>query len=656
MKPVFWVLNSFLVFFLFDSFAQQQRFTDSLEAYDGLLGKAEFDFIRRNNVTIKNGEFTYFYNDQDSIDEAYTRKILVQGNYKNALKSGEWSFVNKRFRPTSTPIVDGYSVIHKSAGVEHAVRVPFVDGSALGAGLVVTNQIENSQLSKNLFTARANFENNIFVGKFEAFSDSIRISGEIDEDGLFASTWTFEHFNGEKIIEKRSFEKGVLIGHEIIRNGKTFEIQHVGLSKNPEDEGEWVLINADIHYFNILLRTNMGKRAEDKNKLLTDSIIMQSNLFLKYGLTSFREFDGLNLWRIDGDETHLFLPKLRVRKFPYTDEERSLIAKARAQIQESRAIIKDYLRDPQVELNKHAYRELALYYEIYTEYRDELLKLERVFDLLNLPSYEFINREEIMPYIFEGISYPEQVTFTYQDNESSEIVEFPANIKVEDATIRRLAEHSEEILRGLQSKLDQVKPIIERNRKRFEIVDKERELLQKRDTIKHLFTNANKDEKFNKFHQRYAQIFITKSDEIFVNYAKQEIEQRIELTDATLTCLQGFVDAYIALIKLENKIERLEEVYTRVVWNPFTFTDMTELVKERVYNAYYLDVLPFLLGDLEQHVDCDKILSGVENFEKLYDRMRELREMDTRELERSLRRVRDPRKVIELFDLKLDLN
>ena len=646
----------FVSFIVCDLIAQQQTFNDSIEAYSGLKGKAEFDFVRRNNVTIKNGKYTFFYNAQDSIDSAYTRKILVQGNYKNALKSGDWSFVNKRFRPTSTPIVDGYSVIHKSAGVEHAVRIPFVDGSAFGSGLVVTNQIENSQLFKNLFTARANFQNNSFVGKFEAFSDTIRVTGTIDEDGLFTNTWIFEHLNGEKIVEKRYFEKGVLVGHEIIRNGKTFEIQHVGLSKNPEDEGEWVLINADIHYFNILLRTNMGKIAADKNKVLTDSIIMQSNLFLKHSLTSFREFNGLSFWKIDSDETHLFLPKLRVRKFPYTDEERLLIEKARAQIQQSRAIIKDYLRDPQVELNKHAYRELALYYEIYSEYRDELLKLERVFDLLNLPSYEFIDRDEIMPFIFEGITYPEQVTFTYKDNESSESVEFPKNLKVEDATIESLSRHAEEILEGLKSKLDVVKPIIERNRKRFEIVEKEQEMLQKRDTIKHLFTNGNRDENFNKFHQRYAHVFIAKSNEIFVNYAKQEIEQRIELTDATLTCLQGFVDAYNALIKLENKIERLEEVYTRVVWNPFTFTDMTEIVKERVYNAYYLDVLPFLLGDLEQRVDCDKIFSGVENFEKLYQRMRALREVDTRELERSLRRVHDANRIIELFDLKLDLN
>jgi hypothetical protein len=655
MRSFFWVIFWFS-FFGFPQiyFAQNQKFSDSLEAYSGYLGFAEFDWVKRNNL--KNGNFTFFYNAQDTVESTYTRKILVTGQYKNGLKSNDWSFAHKLFRPSSIPLVDGYSLIHKSSGVEHVILVPFNNGNAFGDAVVTTNQIENSELTKNLFTARTRLENNAFIGKFEAFSDSIRITGEVDQDGLFTNTWIFQHTNGEEITEKRYYDKGVLVGHEIVRNGKTYEILHVGLSKNPEDEGEWVSINADIHYFNILLRTNMGKKAEVRNQLLTDSIISKSNLFLKYSLTSFREFNGLNFWKIDGDETHIYLPKLRVRKFPYTDDERALIKKAREQINEAKSIIKEYIEDPQVELNKHAYRELALYYQIYTEYRDELVKLEKVFHLLNLPSYEFLNRAEIMPLIFDDISYPELVKFKYQDNDSEEKVTFPPNMKVEEATIQNLAAHASEILKGLKTKMELVKPIIDRNRKRFEIVAKEQELLQKRDTIKHLFTNGNKDEKFNVLHERFAAVFIQNAEEIFVNYAKQEIENRIALTDETMLCLDEFINAYAELIKTQARLDRIDEVYTRVVWNPFTFTDMTETVKERLFNAYKNDLLPYLLEDIGQNAACNSLAIRLKNMEVLYNKMRDLREEDTKELERALRRIRDPKRIIELLSLTLELS
>ena len=658
MKSIIWTLSFLTIFISANSYAQStQKFNDSIVAYPELKGLATYDYIIRNNEEVKNGKFTYFFNSQDTLNEEYTNKIRVNGNYRQNFKSDNWQFIHKRFKPTSIPIVDGYSVIHKSAGVEHLVDVPFKNGIATGEGSVITNQIKNSELHKNLFSASANFDKNYFVGEFEAKSDSLRITGEIDENGLFTNTWIFEHNrNNEIIVEKRYYEKGVLVNHEIIRQDVTYEIEHIGLSKNPDDDGEWLTINANKDYFNIILRANIGKKAEGRSTELTDAIIENSNLFLKHSLISFREFNHIDIWKINEDNTHIYLPKLRVRKFPYTVEEKALISTATKQINESKQIINQYLKDPQVELNKHAYRELALYYEVYVEYIDELKKLEKVFELLNFPSYEFINREEIMPYIFEGIEYPEIVTFTYKDKTSEEKIRFPKNVSVEEATIQVLANHASEMLAMLKEKLEVVEPIIDRNRKRFEIEDKEKLLLLKRDSVKILFTNQLDDENFNSFHTRFASQFVSKSEEVFVNYAKLDIEDRIELTDNALSCMQHLINSYNQFTQLEYKIERLEEVYTRVVWNPFTFTDMHEIVKERVYNAYKKDLLPFLLDGLEEINSCEQIAAKMDNFKLVYERMRELRDQDTKEIERELRRVHDPVKISSTLSMKLELD
>ena len=655
LRILFLFLMSLAVLTVFGQNIRQLN--DSMAIYPDLVGYTNYEYFIRDNQQIKDGKFTYFYNSQDTTDISYTNKILLNGRYKNNLKTDLWQFRSKRFKPTSIPIIDGYLVIHKSAGVEHIVNVSFVNGVATGNGLIETNLIEESELAKNLFKADATFKNNYFVGSFQAKNDSIKITGEVDENGLFSNVWIFEHvIENEPIIEKRYYQKGVLVRHEIERKGETSEIQHIGLSKNPDDEGEWLSLNANKDYFNIILRSNIGKKDKANNSELPDIIIERSNIFLKQSLVSFREFNDISIWNVNDDDTHINLPKLRVRKLPYTDEERKLISQAKAQISEAKSIINEFLKDPQAELNRYAYRELALYFEVYTEYLDELKKLEAVFELLSYPSLEFINRDELMPHIFEGTTFPEKVKFEFKDTVIIEKIEFPANLSVEDANISSLSAHVTELLETLIAKLEVVEPIIERNRKRFEIADKEEQLVVLRDTVQELFENEVNDENFNSLHVRYARLFIKASSENFRAYAKRPIDQRINLTDDLMTCLINFKDAYSSLIEIEKQKNNLAEDYKRIVWNPFTFTDMEEVVKERVFNAYKNILIPYLLDDLEKNITCEKLKGRLNNFILVYNKMKELRNQDTKELERSLRRVSDPKKIIELFALNLELD
>lgn len=632
-------------------------FNDSLEAYKGHKGIVNYFYVINDFQHFKVGDFRYYYNEQDSIDPNYTHKILVEGNYRLNKKHNEWNYIHKKFKPTSVPIVDGYSVIHKSAGIEHTVHMNFEEGIANGKGEVITNQIENSELFKNLFTASSSFANNYFIGQFEAKSDSLIIIGNVDENGLFSDVWTFEHIlPNETIIEKRHYNKGVITFHEIIRNGISYEIEHIGLSSDPDENGDWVTINANKDYFNIILRTNIGKKASDKNPALTNLIIENSNLFLKHSLVSFRAHQSMDIWDINNDNTRVHLPKLRVRKFPYTAEEKAQIEESIQTVEEAKAIIYNFLKDPQVEINKHAYRELALYYEIYTEYIDELLKLEKVFNLLSLKSYEYLNRDEIMPYIFEGLIYPSVVKFEYDNKESEEVIEFPPNLSVEEASIASLSTHAKDVLERLKMKLEVVEPIIDRNRKRFEIAKKEQALVRLKDSLQMIYTNQFEDEQFNSLHETFASELIDFANQTFKTYAKLPIEERIDKTDETIRCLTTLVESYEKFIRIQRQTNRIEEVYTRIVWNPFTFTDMEETVKERLYLAYKQHLLPYLYEQFSKNLSCNNIEKNLSNFEVIYTKMRTLRDEDTKEIERSLRRVNEPTKIIEILSLETVLN
>jgi hypothetical protein len=80
---------------------------------------------------------------------------------------------------------------------------------------------------------------------------------------------------------------------------------------------------------------------------------------------------------------------------------------------------------------------------------------------------------------------------------------------------------------------------------------------------------------------------------------------------------------------------------------------MQETVKERVYNAYYNQVLPFVLSELNRQLSCNEIEKGRATISKLFNRMKELREQDTKDLERAIRRANEPS---QLFNLLMNTN
>ena len=630
---------------------------ENYQLHNGMKGEVSYHFQIKNRDTIWNNGFEFNKSIKDSSDQKQLNGIHIAGNFKNGYKDQKWDFSSKQLTPSQDISINGYYLKYLSNGTENSVNAYFTNGNASRKWESKTVNITNSKIDDTLFLAQSFFDNNHFSGDFYSVKPGIRIIGQTDDDGFFHGEWIFEFDNKElkKIKEVRTFEKGILVDHTIEKDGEKYNIKHVGLDKTFDEDEVWVEIEADSDFFDIIFQTNFGKEKKDDTSELTDRIIQESNTFLKQSIISFVKSEDKAIWSITED-SNIKLPLLKIKKYAYTEEEKNLIDSALRNIHKSKTIVNNYLKDPQVELNKHSYKELALYYEIYSEYIDEIIKLEKVFNLFNLPSYEYINREKIMPYIFEEIHYPSEVTFEFKDEIKKEVIEFPENLKVEDATIKSLAQHANEILILLKAKLELVEPIIERNRKRFEIEDKEKELLLYRDSIKTLFSNTLEDENFNSLHHRYGENIISYSSNQFKEYAKLPIEERVEITDKLLNCLRRFIESYNQFTKLQEQTERIKEEYTRVVWNPFTFTDMDEIVKERVYNAYSKDLIPFLLDDLKNNITCNKIELRLQNFTKVYEKMMVLRNQDTKEIERALRRVHDPKKIIEILSLELELN
>lgn len=629
---------------------------DSITISNDFKGIVTFETFKKDGEVIKHKSYQLNADRLDPSSSDYFNKLSLKGDYNENDRDKAWKFSYKKLAPSKSVKIEDYKVVQLGTGEEYVINANFRKGKAEGEWNVANRIINNSSVDTATFKAQTQFKNNTILGELKSSCDSIDIRGQINDEGFFDGEWIFYHKNDadKSLSEHRMYEEGVLVAHRIKIEDETFDVNHVGLDKTADGEDElWEEVNINRDYFNIIFKTNFGVENDALSLDETNQLIGKSNAFLKYSIFSFGRFNEINIWQID-DGKDIEYPKLKVRKFPYSDEEKKQITEALKEIKESKKTVKNYLDDPQVDINKHSYREVALYFEIYSKIVDELDQLENVFNLFNHPSYAYINREKIIPYVFDGINYPDSVSFEYDDKKTTASVDFPQDLNSKEATFDRLFKAVQEINDFIEDKDEIVSPIIERNKKRAEIADQEELAIDKRDSVINLFSNKHSSENFNDYHKRFKTKVIDFTKEAFKRYAQQEIEKRIEAIDGLLNCFDAFINLYEKLESLPEKEAYIKELYTRTVWNPYTFTDMDETVKERVYNAFEKQILPHIIDDLYQSVNCEKVTVKTENIQLAYDKMKSLREQDTKQIEREIKRENDISKIIKAFSLSLN--
>jgi hypothetical protein len=631
---------------------------DTLTINDTLIGISEFEYFTEKDRVIKQGDFSFNASFPKKSDSLVLVGNTFKGSYHKDLKHGSWQYIYKLLTPASDAFVADYKIQQSGNGTAFIIDGHFNKGVADGEWNVVGQIVKRGEVKDSLFFAATTLAKGQFTNGFKSRCDSIVVKGEVNEANHFQGVWSFEHLiNGKKVIEERHYEDGVLIKHFLKKNNTTYEVEHVGLDKSYGDEGElWEDVTVRRSYFDILYYTNFGlknKDSQELSRLEIDGILEKSNHFLKYSLYSFSKSVNNRVWLLLEGSEPITYPTLKVRKFPYTEEEMKLIDDAKNLLLEGDSIINTYLNDPQVEISRHSYEEVSFYYEVYRQFNKDFKAMKKVFDLLSLDTYKYINREEIFPYIFDGMEYPKEITFEFKNQKKSKSYDFPPGISNENLSIKKLYDHLELLIKKLEASSEVVQPIIEQNKKRAAISGQEEKLIRQKDSLILMFNNKLEDENYNEFHEKYAFLITDKLNNNIKDYAQKPIEVRVDEINSQLKCMDKYFELYTYLEKLPNKISNLEHHYTRTIWNPFTFTDMDEIVKERVYNAYKERILPYLLELLEVNPSCSNIGYIMSDFDALFQLMLKLRNEDTKELEKSLRRSISVDKVLEAFNLEI---
>lgn len=645
----------FFAFAFFCSLFSTVQSQETLE-YNGkytlsqqLEGRAAYTYFLKNGDKIKDGAFLFTLNLEDSIDIEYKEKYQLKGKYKNGQKVDEWEFLFSSLRPEDDEYIEDFYIKETATGKVFRIISNFKNGLPDGQWRALAINIENSIATDTSYFSSAEFKEGNFINTIQVKNKTHQLVGEIDKNSFLHGEWiVFHNDSSNTIIEYRKYDEGVLLSHNIEIDGSKYNLIYTGLGNVDNDE-ELTDIPIDITYFEILKFASLGALEPRKisEEVLFNIQNSTQNLILD-AVNNFTNYNGYEVW----DSNNEFeLPKARVKKYPFSEKDKAAIDESKTIIKETKSYFDNFLNVAQVEISKNGNDTIAKYYEVYTNYKKAFSEIKRTFTELQKPAFEFLNRSTIIPKIFEGTEYPNKITYGINDKQNEVSYDFPKSLVAEEATINSLFNQLKNIRDNLKRIDAKVQPILKKEEQRANLTNDEKELVQKRDSIIDKYSNKSE---LNEFQEKVSKEVVSYVEREFKYYAQQSLDKRIETLSSTLDCFDQFLELYNQLEKVPKQVAEIKESYTRTVWNPFTMTDMDEIVKERVFSAYQDYLLVYFTDELEKHINCDDVENKMLDLFGLFKRMKELREQDTSELEREIKRESDPQKLIQAFQLKLN--
>jgi hypothetical protein len=646
-----------LVFFKLIAFGQVSiHVIDSLILKNNVKGVGNYylvlDTLQKRHIYDGSFQFEKFFKTNEGDSIAY---LTYSGNYNRDQKEGDWTFNYRKLIPTGDgPKINGFQLVQNGSGEDFEVNASFLNNQAHGSWMSSRNSIFDSKKKDSIFMCRANLYENMMQGPFSSWQKDLSVSGWINEEGFIDSLWQFTHLlkTGERLLELRQYNRGVMVNHYFEFKGNKFKMQHIGFDTNIESLDSWTDLAATNLYFDVVKYTSLNSDTQIAEKPI-ELWIDASNNFLKNAIFSFGIHDDVEIWKVTHAIPRIKYPRFRLKEFPFTNDEVKNIQSALAHLSDAQKIIKQYLEDPQVEISKFKHKEIARFNAALPIMSNHIEGLQKVFTLLNSPSMLYINHKDILSYLLQDIeAFPLQISFDYEGDKTTEIFKFPPNLAKNNLLLNDLFSHVDSLYEMVNNVKSIFNPILERKRKMTRILEYENQLLGLKDTILSLFSNNEKRRDYNGLHLKNKEAVITFVSNEFENYAKKEIEERILEIDQLKSCFEKFLVLFQDFVRIQNNINKVKEEYTRVVWNPFTLTDMTETVKERVFNAYENHLIKHLHNSIHSLIACNKVQLIRINFDKLTEKMMDLRKQDTKELEKNLKRLSDLNQIIKLFDLQ----
>lgn len=638
--------------------AQQRKVKkDSLKINESTSGLVEYEYAVSKGVDIYDGKF-FFQSLQSSQLKSFDYEVTTyEGEFSSNQKSGNWVFSDKKMKEEDQKFVSGFRIVKPATGNENRISGKFQDGKAVGNWEAVKQDFITSEVQDTLFFIESTFKDNRLIGLFKSRSKSISIQGYFNADGYFQGDWEINHQTEDKFIQEiRTYEAGILKTYKIVIDDKTFDISYSGFdTSESRDEGQWEDYSLEEGYFKILNLVDLDIKqsvSSSINVSINDSH-QKGNEFIKNSVLAFSHNSGFDIWNSLRGSSPLGLGKFRVKKFEFTTEEKQQIKETAENFEAIQSILNEFSDNPKVEIGKPAYEKLNEVELIFNIYKNELNQLKRMVEVITSDAFEFVNRDEIYGKIWPKLRLPIEVTYEFQSELVTKSHEFPKVPERNNFDLGQANSLIKRIREDVDALYGDAKTIFKAMEIEKSLSNDEKRLVEKKDKIESLFNTESKENDFNNYHERYSELVLKLTEDSFNTYGGLKIDEKKNRIKGLLNCYDELIDFYIFLKDLKSKNERLDVAYTKITFNPYMMVDMSERIKENIYEAFDESLKPYLFKKLSDDFTCESVDFAMEDINMVYQKMLELSKRDTKQEEKELRREKNPEAILSVLELKL---
>lgn len=618
-------------------------------------GSATFDYYLKKQDTIFDGVFQY-----DQLSKENTKRIQSIISYKGEFSKnklqGEWTYSMKNIESIGEQRAEGFDLISSTSGNEFLLSADFDKDHPKGNWQIIKRDFLTSKPADTLYRSKLKFTKKHVKERFTVDHKNVKIAGSFNNKGLLNGEWKIIHRDQEQnIIEIRDYEDGAIKKHYFKVNGQKVFVDYLGLDMSKEKNKEtWEDVAYDELYVAVLELANISTYQIDESDDRLDQLASFSTDMIRDAFMEYHQYKDVDIWEsvAKNKVVHFNKNSVSLRRYPFSAQE----AEAIDALEDDFLFIKEKLREfedeKMMEIGEYQYKTLRKTDEIYQLINIKLAQLEKNVSITQSDALEYLKREELDHKIFEEINFPEMINAEFKDEQLKIKTGLPLSFDADNFKLSDLVDFMHKLQQRVASLDAEAQKKLDELLMQTKLNEIEDELIEKKDKALALYAQDTKKDAFNAYHQSAAENAGEFVRDKFRQYASLSLDEKKSRIDEFIACFDAVIDLYHLQSEIPSRLDRIEELYTRTVWNPYTYSDMDETVKKRIFVAYDEILIPFLLEHINKEINCKDIPRNINNFKRLYDRMVELREQDTKDIERQVKKENDPLMLFKLLSIK----
>ncbi|MBA4744010.1 MAG: hypothetical protein H2058_02020 [Muricauda sp.] len=609
-----------------------------LKTYEGPLrvgpysGKAVYQYTISDLDTIFDGDFELERSNLETLVQNTDNTFRFSGAFDKAIAHGPWQFEFGAYQTNSQSQVVGYQYRVLVSGVQEIGKGSLVKGKPDGTWTYTINQIKDSEIEKILFKSSISFDEGVPQQSFQIENDSSVLVGRLLRDGLAHDEWSFYATENVEDTENWFFEDGLLRRIQIVLGGTS---KAVSLFDTHASNYKTIQLNAQ---YIALLGAVLDN---DKEKSHISRLLEQNNGYYKKISEVFDHLGSPDF------ETNM---KVKVPYYPLDSLQNNMLEQIASDYKIASDLSNAILDNSHLNIVKRTDPEAFFYYNVAEKIHNDFL--EPLGTLAGYKEHEIVQHLKI-PDMMQGL-WPKgkpnteivvadekggQRTFSLP---SSEEFGYESDDLLSAAAMATYAKMSLEYIKGsLASRLTNDEQLQILNGLEEELIALNNSLEKQVDSL---------PEKFPQNFRKAVEQLQNVADSALTEYASiKNPNKKLEYGKEAKNCLSQLNALAITIKELPQRSEEIQKKYTDAVWNPFMANVMEEEVKKRIVNAYENILVPYFLTTITQELQCDNADSL--NNEIIYTNQSilDLRDKDTRKLERKLRKEKRPKEILKLL-------